>query len=102
MCEQIQSENTNVKDGEILTDYRDALYFEQRVFLTYGCFKASLYEDEFEIVNSLSSKKMKCKLCAFYYTIGTLGGKYKSQFKNLHLAFRFFIHMWNNLEWTSY
>lgn len=45
-----------------------------------------LYEDKFEIVNPLDSKKMKYRLCAFYYTIGNLSGKYRSQFKNIHLA----------------
>ena len=45
-----------------------------------------LYEDEFEIVNPLGSKRTKYKLCAFYYTIGNLSGKYRSQLKHIHLA----------------
>lgn len=43
----------------------------------------NFYEDEFEIVNPLGPKY---KLCAFYYTVGNVGGKYQSLLKHIHLA----------------
>lgn len=44
------------------------------------------YEDEFEVVNPLGSKRTKHKLCAFYYTVGNLDKKYRSQQRHINLA----------------
>ena len=45
-----------------------------------------MYEDEFEVVNPLGSKRTIHKLCAFYYTVGNLNSKYISKLKHIHLA----------------
>lgn len=93
--DQIISEMNEVKDNDILTDYRDALYFKEHVFFKEhpNALRLHLYEDEFEIVNPLGSKRTKYKLCAFYYVIGNLSGKYRSQLKHIHLACLFVILM---------
>lgn len=86
--DQILSENNKVKDEELLTDYGDGLYFKEHLFFREhpDALRLHLYEDEFEIVNPLGSKRTKHKLCAFYYTVGNLSGKYRSQLKHIHLA----------------
>lgn len=86
--DQILSENNKVEDEDLLTDYRDALYFKEHLFFRQhpDALRLHFYEDEFEIVNPLGSKRTKYKLCAFYYTIGNLSGKYRSQLKHIHLA----------------
>ena len=84
---QILSEN-NDGDEQLLSDYRDGFYFKEHLIFRKhpGALRLHLYEDEFEIVNPLGSKRTKYKLCAFYYTIGNLSGKYRSQLKHIHLA----------------
>ena len=84
---QILSEN-NDGDEQLLSDYRDGFYFKEHLIFRkhLGALRLHLYEDEFEIVNPLGSKRTKYKLCAFYYTIGNLSGKYRSQLKHIHLA----------------
>lgn len=44
------------------------------------------YEDEFEVVNPLGSKRNRHKLCAFYYTEGNVDKKLRSQQRHIHLA----------------
>ncbi|KAJ8346571.1 hypothetical protein SKAU_G00279720 [Synaphobranchus kaupii] len=85
---QIISEHNELKDEDLLTDYKDGLYFKEHLFFREhpDALRLHLYEDEFEIVNPLGPKKTKYKLCAFYYTIGNLSGKYRSQLKHTHLA----------------
>ena len=45
-----------------------------------------LYHDDFNIVNPLGNKAQKYKVSAFYFVIGNFSGKYKSRFKDIHLA----------------
>ena len=74
---QIFSENNEDKEEQLLSDYRDGFYFKEHLIFRKhpGALRLHLYEDEFEIVNPLGSKRTKYKLCAFYYTIGNLSGK---------------------------
>ena len=44
------------------------------------------YHDDFNIANPLGKKIQKYKVSAFYFVIGNLSGKYKSLFKDIHLA----------------
>lgn len=69
-------------------DYTDGLYFKEHLFFREhpNALRLHLYEDELEIVNPLGSKRTKYKLCAFYYTVGNVGGKYRSHLKHIHLA----------------
>lgn len=85
---QILSENNKVQDELFLMDYKDGLYFKEHLFFREhpDALRLHLYEDEFEIVNPLGPKRMKYKLCGFYYTVGNLGGKYRSHLKHIHLA----------------
>lgn len=39
-----------------------------------------------KIVNPLGPKRMKYKSCAFYYTVGNVGVKFRSHLKHIHLA----------------
>lgn len=57
--DQILSENNKARDEELLTDYRDALYFKEPLFFREhpDALRLHLYEDEFEIGNPLGSKK---------------------------------------------
>ena len=45
-----------------------------------------LYHDDFNIVNPLGNKTQKYEVSAFYFVIGNFSGKYKSRFKDNHLA----------------
>jgi len=85
---QIQSENDKVQDELFLMDYKDGLYFKEHLFFREhpDALRLHFYEDELEIVNPLGSKRAKYKLCAFYYTVGNVGGKYRSHLKHIHLA----------------
>ena len=44
------------------------------------------YHDDFNIANPLGKKIQKYKVSAFYFVIGNFSGKYKSLFKDIHLA----------------
>ena len=44
-----------------------------------------LYNDEFEIVNPIGSKRGKHKLNATYFTLGNLPNKYRSSLQHIHL-----------------
>ncbi|XP_048100473.1 uncharacterized protein LOC125295253 [Alosa alosa] len=44
------------------------------------------YTDEYEIVNPLGSKKAIHKICAFYFSIGNIEPKYRTQLRHIHLS----------------
>lgn len=37
-------------------------------------------------MNPLGAKRNKCKICAFYYTVGNISAKYRSKLSHVHLA----------------
>ncbi len=86
--DQILNENNPETDSEFLTDYCDGEIFKQHMFFKDHptALRLHFYEDEFEVVNPLGSKRTKHKLCAFYYTVGNLDKKYRSQQRHIHLA----------------
>lgn len=86
--EEIQSNNNRKKNYEVLSDYTDGVYFEEHTLFSShpNALRLHFYEDEFEVVNPLGSKRNKHKLCAFYYTVGNMDGRYRSQLKHIHLA----------------
>ncbi len=86
--DQILNENNPETDSEFLTDYCDGEIFKQHMFFKDHptALRLHFYEDEFEVVNPLGSKRTKHKLCAFYYTVGNLDNKYRSQQRHIHLA----------------
>ena len=45
-----------------------------------------LYNDEFEVVNPIGSKRGTHKMNATYFTLGNLPSKYSSQLKHIHLV----------------
>lgn len=86
MFDEIQANNYLDRDPDYLSDYSDGTYFKEHPFFNVNphALRLNFYEDEFEVVNPLGSKKTKHKLCAFYYTVGNL--KHRSKLKHIHLA----------------
>lgn len=75
-------------DTNYLSDYSDGTYFKERPFFKVNpqALRLHFYEDEFEVVNPLGSKRSKHKLCAFYHTVGNLDRKHQSKMKHIHLV----------------
>jgi hypothetical protein len=69
----------------VLQDYTDGCVREESE-LPSSHIRLHLYTDEFETCNPLGSRKGVHKLCAFYFTVGNVDVKYRSQLKNIHLA----------------
>ncbi|XP_035989246.1 uncharacterized protein LOC110368027 isoform X1 [Fundulus heteroclitus] len=86
--DNIFSEHTAEMDSEFLTDYCDGSIFRQHSFFKAhpNALRLHFYEDEFEVVNPLGSKRNKHKLCAFYYSVGNLDKRHRSQQRHIHLA----------------
>lgn len=74
------------RDPDYLSDYTDGTCFKEHPLFKVNphALRLHFYEDEFEVVNPLGSKKTKHKLCAFYYSVGNL--KHRSKLKHIHLA----------------
>lgn len=58
--DQILSENNEVKDEELLTDYRDALYFKEHLFFREHPDALRLFKYEFEIVKARRELSISC------------------------------------------
>ena len=75
-------------DRKKLRSYRDGIAHRENGL--FSCDKHALqiclYQDDFNIVNPLGNKKQKYKVSTFYFVIGNFSGKYKSRFKDIHLA----------------
>jgi len=74
-------------DGH-LASFRDGdLYKNHPVFSRVNCgLEIILYSDEFEVVNPLGPHKKKHKLMAFYFTLGNLHQRCKSQMSAMFLV----------------
>lgn len=86
MQEHILSHPTSETD--VLADFCDGEIFQEHPFFKDhpNAVRLHFYEDEFEVVNPLGSKRTKHKLCAFYYTIGNLDKRFRSHQRHIHLA----------------
>ena len=74
--------------NDVLTDYCDGDAFHSDDFFTAnpGALRIHMYADEFEPCNPIGSDRGKHKITAFYYTVGNLHPKYRSQLKFIFLA----------------
>lgn len=74
-------------DSDALTDFSDGAVFEESPFFNCGqpCLSLQLYNDEFEVLNPLGSKRTLHKVSAFYFSLGNLKPKFRSALKNIHL-----------------
>lgn len=68
-----------------MRDYTDGLIWQSHA-LGHNHLRLHLYTDEFEVCNPIGSRKNVHKVCAFYYSVGNVELKYRSQLKNIHLA----------------
>jgi hypothetical protein len=75
----------NDGSSPVMRDYDDGLVW-QLSGLAHDHLRIHLYSDEFEVCNPIGSRKGTHKVCAFYYTVGNVNIKYRSQLKNIHLA----------------
>lgn len=84
----IHEQNIQPRDEHVLRDYNDGKYFKEHPFFSKhpDALRLHFYEDEFEVVNPLGSKRNKHKLCAIYYSVGNIDVKHRSQLKHIHLA----------------
>ena len=71
--------------GTKMRDYTDGLIWQSHA-LGHNHLRLHLYTDEFEVCNPIGSRKNVHKVCAFYYSVGNVELKYRSQLKNIHLA----------------
>jgi len=85
--EQIVLDDHRKRD-DTLTDYTDGMYFKEHPFFTDhpSALRLHFYEDEVVLVNPIGPKRTKYKICAFYYTVGNISGKYCSNLSHIHLA----------------
>ncbi|KAF1391041.1 hypothetical protein PFLUV_G00064480 [Perca fluviatilis] len=88
IVDEIQANRYMDRDPNYLSDFSDGTYFKEHPFFKVNphALRLHFYEDEFEVVIPLGSKRTKHKLCAFYYTIGNLDSKHRSKLKHIHLA----------------
>ena len=87
MWEQIVLDDHRKRD-DTLKDDTDGMYFKEQPFFTDhpSALRLHFYEDEVVLVNPIGPKRTKYKICAFYYTVGNIGGKYCSNLSRIHLA----------------
>ena len=71
----------------ILSDFTDGTFYQNhRIFCENpDALRLHLYNDEFEVVNPLGAKRGKHKVSAFYFVIGNIEQRYRSQLRNIHL-----------------
>jgi hypothetical protein len=81
------SGNRRSEDSDFLSDYVDGELCKTHPLFSKGLdvIRIHLYNDEFEIVNPLGSKKKIHKISAFYFTIGNLECRFRSQLKHINL-----------------
>ncbi|KAL1276503.1 hypothetical protein QQF64_036126 [Cirrhinus molitorella] len=86
--DSIQTQKAEPRKEHVLGDYIDGSYFKEHPFFAKhpDALRLHFYEDEFEVVNPLGSKRNKHKLCAIYYSVGNVDVKHRSQLKHIHLA----------------
>ncbi|XP_049328494.1 uncharacterized protein LOC125787802 isoform X1 [Astyanax mexicanus] len=86
--EEIVADAHKIRDDQILLDYTDGIYFKEHSYFKDHpqALRLHFYEDEFEIVNPLGSKRSKYKMCAFYYSVGNVSTRYRSKLSHIHLA----------------
>lgn len=73
--------------NDLLEDFTDGSIFQAPPFFgDPSILRIHLYTDEFDVVNPLGAKKAIHKVTAFYFTIGNLEQKYKSQLRHIHLC----------------
>ena len=75
-------------DPDKLSDFcHGSVYNDHDSQRKHGRFlRLHLYSDEFEVVNVLGSKRTKHKVCAFYFYIGNMEPKHRSQLQNIYLC----------------
>jgi len=71
--------------SDILFDYSDGLVW-QSAGLPSDHLRIHLYSDEFDVCNPIGSRRGIHKICAFYFTVGNIAVKHRSQLRNIHLA----------------
>jgi len=71
-----------------LTDYCDGLLSSHHPILSVAinCLSLHFYTDEFEVCNPLGSRKTVHKIVAFYFFLGDVHPKYRSQLCHIYLA----------------
>ena len=86
-----ENDNNNAStnyDRKKLRSYRDGIAHRENGL--FSCFKDALqiclYHDGFNTVNPLGNKTQKYEVSAFYFVRENFSGKYKSRFKDIHLA----------------
>ena len=79
--------NRTVVDDGCLEDFCDGTIFKGSNWDSWDFFlRLHFYNDEFEIVNPLGSRKTVHKVSAFYFTLGNIHPKYRSNLKHIHLS----------------
>lgn len=72
--------------GESVTDYSDGALYRNTIWSSEDHFlRIHLYNDEFEVVNPIGSRRLLHKVSAFYFTLGNIHPKYRSNLKHIHL-----------------
>ncbi|KAK3754666.1 hypothetical protein QZH41_009115 [Actinostola sp. cb2023] len=82
-----QVENPHLRQDGLISDYCDGYAFSQHPLFSRDpqALQIILYYDEVEVVNPLGSKTYTHKVGVFYYTLGNIDPKYRSQLKCMQL-----------------
>ena len=81
VLEQNVSSNFNFKAFKDGTAYRTNPFLNANPHMLEIC----MYHDDFGIVNPLGNKTHKHKISPFYFVLGNLPFKYRSQLNDIHL-----------------
>jgi len=71
--------------SNVMRDYVDDSIWQSHT-LDHTHLRLHLYIDENEVCNPMGNRKKVHKVCAFYYSVGNVELKYRSQLRNIHLA----------------
>eukprot|EP00112_Aurelia_sp_Birch-Aquarium-sp1_P011911 Seg250.10 transcript_id=Seg250.10/GoldUCD/mRNA.D3Y31 product="hypothetical protein" protein_id=Seg250.10/GoldUCD/D3Y31 len=73
---------------DYLEDYDDGEIFQGHELFSVDsvALRLHFYTDEFEVANPLGSKRSIHKMCAFYYSLGNIHPRYRSQLKHIYLS----------------
>ena len=83
--DSIKKWENNRQCSDVMTDFcHGSIYKENPEHAKFV--RIHLYSDEFEVVNVLGSKKTKHKVCAFYFYIGNVEPKFRSELNNIYLC----------------
>lgn len=86
VLQEVLQNNTTVDNPHMLCDFKSGVLFKNSEQYNKSTIFLNMYNDEFEVVNPIGTKRGKQKLNAVYFTIGNFSVNHHSKLKYIFLA----------------